>query len=179
VEKQELIGYEVGDCVLGTVLVATSERGVCAILMGDDAGDLVDDLCKRFPRAELIPGAVAPGHFRRVADFITSPRNGLDLPVDLRGGDFERRVWRALQDIPAGATQTYSEVAQRIGAPQSAKEVGEACAANPLAVAVPCHRVVRKDGGLAGYRWGVKRKRALLEREGARPAETADLFAGH
>lgn len=177
-EKQEMIGYEVGDCALGMVLVATTEHGVCAILLGDDAGELVHDLRRRFPHAELVPGVVAPEHFTRVADFIASPRGGLDLPLDMHGSDFEQRVWRALQEIPAGATQTYGEVAQRIGVPQSAKEVGEACAANTLAVAIPCHRVVRKDGGLAGYRWGVKRKRALLEREGARPAETADLFAG-
>jgi AraC family transcriptional regulator of adaptative response/methylated-DNA-[protein]-cysteine methyltransferase len=165
VEKQEMIGYEVGDCVLGTVLVATSERGVCAILMGDDAGDLVEDLRQRFPGAGLVPGAVAAEHFIKVVDFIASPKSGLDLPLDMRGSDFEQGVWRALQEIPAGATQTYGEVARRIGAPQAAKEVGEACAANPLAVAVPCHRVLRKDGGLAGYRWGVKRKRALLDLE--------------
>ena len=176
-EKQEMIGYEVGDCVLGTVLVATSERGVCAILMGDDAGDLVGDLRQRFPRAGLVPGAVVAEHFTKVVDFIASPKSGLDLPLDMRGSDFEQGVWRSLQEIPAGATQTYGEVARRIGAPQSAKEVGEACAANAIAVAIPCHRVLRKDGGLAGYRWGVKRKRALLEREGARLAETADLFA--
>jgi AraC family transcriptional regulator, regulatory protein of adaptative response / methylated-DNA-[protein]-cysteine methyltransferase len=179
VEKQEMIGYDVSNCVLGTVLVATSERGVCAILLGSDASKLVDDLRRRFPRAELIPGVVAPEHVAKVAELIASPQAALDLPLDLRGSDFERLVWRALREIPAGATQTYGEVAQRIGAPQSAKEVGEACAANPLAVAIPCHRVLRKDGGLAGYRWGVKRKRALLEREGARLAETADLFAGH
>jgi len=169
----------VGECVLGSILVAASGRGVCAILMGDDADDLVDDLRKRFPRAGLVAGAVAPERFARIMEFIASPRRGLDLPLDMSGSDFEQRVWRALQEIPAGSTQSYGEVAQRIGAPQAAKEVGEACAANPLAVAVPCHRVVRKDGGLAGYRWGVKRKRALIEREGVRLNTTADLFAGH
>jgi AraC family transcriptional regulator of adaptative response/methylated-DNA-[protein]-cysteine methyltransferase len=174
-----MIGYDVGGCALGALLVATSERGICAILLGDGANGLVEDLRQRFPRAELVPGMVAPEHFSRVADFIAAPRGGLDLPLDLRGSEFERRVWRALQEIPAGTTQTYGEVAQRIGAPQSAKEVGEACAANPLAVAVPCHRVVRKDGRLARYRWGVKRKRALLEREGARLDAMADLFEGH
>lgn len=177
-EKQEMIGYDVGDCVLGMVLVATSERGICAILMGEDADDLVDDLRQRFPGAELVPGVAAAEHFIEVVAFIASPRKGLDLPLDMRGTDFEQGVWRALREIPAGATQTYGEVARRIGAPQSAKEVGEACAANAIAVAIPCHRVLRKDGGLAGYRWGVKRKRALLEREGARLAETADLFEG-
>jgi AraC family transcriptional regulator, regulatory protein of adaptative response / methylated-DNA-[protein]-cysteine methyltransferase len=160
-----MIGYDVGDCALGAVLVATSQRGICAILLGDDADGLVEDLRQRFPQAELIPGAVAPDHLAKVVDFIASPRGGLDLPLDLHGSDFEQRVWGALQQIPAGSTQTYGEIARRIGAPQSAKEVGEACAANPLAVAVPCHRVVRKGGGLAGYRWGVSRKRALLDLE--------------
>lgn len=164
-EKQEMIGYDVGDCALGAVLVATSQRGLCAILLGDDADGLVEDLRQRFPRAELVPGIVAPEHFSRVADLIASPRTGLDLPLDMHGSDFEQRVWSALRQIPAGSTQTYGEIARRIGAPRSAKEVGEACAANPLAVAVPCHRVVRKGGGLAGYRWGVKRKRALLDLE--------------
>jgi AraC family transcriptional regulator of adaptative response/methylated-DNA-[protein]-cysteine methyltransferase len=101
----------------------------------------------------------------KVAAFVAEPAMGLAVPLDMRGNSFQQRVWRALREIPAGATRTYTDVAMRIGAPQSAKEVGEACAANTLAVAVPCHRVVRKDGGLAGYRWGVKRKRALLERE--------------
>ena len=176
---REMIGYEIGDCMLGAVLVATSERGVCAILIGDDADGLVRDLRARFPHAALAPSAVAPEHLAKVARLIASPRSGLDLPLDLRGSEFEQRVWRALQEIPVGATQTYGEVAQRIGAPQSAKEVGEACAANALAVAIPCHRVVRKDGGLAGYRWGVERKLALLKLEGARLGATADLFEGH
>jgi AraC family transcriptional regulator of adaptative response/methylated-DNA-[protein]-cysteine methyltransferase len=176
---EEMIGYEVGDCALGALLVATSARGVCAILLGDDAGELVRELRGSFPHAQLIPGVVALGHFAGVARLIAAPRSGLDLPLDVRGSDFERLVWRALREIPAGTTQTYGEVARRIGVPQAAKEVGEACAANALAVAVPCHRVLRKDGGLAGYRWGVKRKRALLEREGARLDATADLFEGH
>jgi len=179
VEKREMIGYELGASVLGTVLVATSERGVCAILLGDDGGELIADLRARFPDAMLVPGIVAPEHMTKVTGFMASPRASLDLPLDARGSEFQQSVWRALREIPAGVTQTYGEVAQRIGAPHAAKEVGEACAANPIAVAIPCHRVVRKDGGLAGYRWGVKRKRALLEREGARLAETADLFAGH
>jgi len=172
----EMIGYEIGGCMLGAVLVAASERGVCAILIGDDADGLVRDLRVRFPHAALTPSAVAPEHLAKVARLIASPRNGLDLPLDPRGTDFEQRVWRALQQIPAGATLTYGEVARRIGAPQSAKEVGEACAANPLAVAIPCHRVVRKDGSVAGYRWGVERKLALLKLEGARLGATADLF---
>ena len=174
--NQELIGYDLGACLLGTLLVATSERGVCAVLIGDDAGELVADLRDRFPDAALVPGAVAPGHVDRIASFIASPRSGLDLPLDPRGSEFEKRVWLALREIPAGSTQTYGEVARRVGVPHAAKDVGEACAANPLAVAIPCHRVLRKDGGLAGYRWGVKRKLALLRLEGARLGATPDLF---
>ena len=177
--NREMIGYDVGASVLGAVLVATSGRGVCAILLGNDPGELAEDLRQRFPQAELIPGAVAPDHLAKVVDFIATPRSGLDLPLDMHGSEFEQRVWRALQEISPGATQTYGEVARRIGAPQLAKEVGEACAANALAVAIPCHRVLRKDGGLAGYRWGVKRKRALLELEGARLDATEDLFESH
>src|SRR5262245_14830176 len=154
----ETIGYQLGECVLGTLLVAASERGVCAILLGDDAAPLVRDLHRRFPGARLAPAAVE--HWASVASFIASPKGSIDLPLDLRGTDFDQRVWRALQEIPAGTLQTYSEVARRVGAPRAAKEVGEACAANALAVVVPCHRVVRSDGTLAGYRWGAKRKLA-------------------
>jgi AraC family transcriptional regulator of adaptative response/methylated-DNA-[protein]-cysteine methyltransferase len=174
--NREMIGYEIGVCSLGKLLVATSEQGVCAILMGDDAGDLARDLQRRFPQAELILGAVPAGHFARVASHIAAPRSGLDLPLDLQGSEFRKRVWRALRAIPPGALQTYGEIARRVGAPRAAKEVGEACAANALAVAVPCHRVVRSDGTLAGYRWGAKRKLALLMLEGARLGATPDLF---
>lgn len=173
---KEMIGYHVGDCALGALLVATSDSGVCAILLGDSAAALVGDLQRRFPNAKLVPGVVAPAHVSQVAQLIAAPRAGLDLPLDLRGSDFERRVWQALREIPAGSLQTYGEIAQRVGAPRSAKEVGEACATNALAVAVPCHRVVRKDGTLAGYRWGAKRKLALLRLEGARLGPTPDLF---
>jgi AraC family transcriptional regulator of adaptative response/methylated-DNA-[protein]-cysteine methyltransferase len=175
-ETNEVIGYEIGDCALGTLLVATSERGLCAILIGDAAGQLARDLQRRFPRAELALGAVTTGYFARVAAFIASPGAGLDLPLDLRGSEFRQRVWHALRAIPAGTLQTYGEVARRVGAPRAAKEVGEACAANQLAVAIPCHRVVRSDGSPAGYRWGVKRKLALLKLEGARLGPTPDLF---
>lgn len=165
--------FSTGECVLGVVLVARSERGVCAILLGDDAGELARDLRHRFPQASLRD---ADPLVSKVAGFLAAPATGLDEPLDVRGSAFELRVWRALQEIPAGSTETYAEVARRIGAPQCAKEVGEACAANALAVAIPCHRVVRKDGGLGGYRWGIERKHALLRREGAREAATADLF---
>jgi AraC family transcriptional regulator of adaptative response/methylated-DNA-[protein]-cysteine methyltransferase len=155
--------FSTAPCVLGRVLVATGASGVCAILLGDDAGALLRDLRQRFPEARLREAATELTE--KIAAFIARPASGLDAPLELRGSEFQLRVWRALQEIPAGSTQTYGDVAERIGAPRSAKEVGEACAANPLAVAIPCHRVVRKDGGLAGYRWGVRRKRALLELE--------------
>jgi AraC family transcriptional regulator of adaptative response/methylated-DNA-[protein]-cysteine methyltransferase len=160
-------------CILGHVLVATTQRGVCAILLGDDPAALARDLRARFPdavleeaRSELEPLAA------KVASLMRDPAAGLDLPLDVRGSEFELRVWSALREIPPGSTRTYGEVAARIGAARAAKEVGEACAANVLAVAIPCHRVVRNDGGLAGYRWGVARKRALLRSEGS----MADLF---
>jgi len=158
----EEIVYSTGECFLGALLVATSSRGVCAILLNDHAAGLLRELHRQFPGAKPRDGLPLVD---KVAAFVAEPARGLDALLDMRGNAFQQRVWQALREIPAGATRTYTDVAVRIGAPQSAKEVGEACAANTLAVAVPCHRVVRKDGGLAGYRWGVKRKRALLERE--------------
>lgn len=174
--NQDLL-FSSAECVLGTVLVARSDRGVCAILLGDDAGLLARDLQQRFPRASLREAGpeLAP-LLAKVASFLAAPALGLDVPLDLRGTAFEQSVWRAVQEIPAGSTASYAEVARRLGPHVSAKDVGEACAANPLAVAIPCHRVVRTDGALAGYAWGVGRKRALLRREGARAAGTADLF---
>lgn len=160
------VRFAVGECSLGSILVAASERGVCAILMGDDPDALARDLQDRFPRANLIGGDAA---FERlvaqVIGFVEAPRVGLDLPLDVRGTAFQQRVWRALREIPAGATASYAEIAARVGSPGSVRAVAQACAANALAVAIPCHRVVRSDGGLSGYRWGVERKRALLERE--------------
>jgi AraC family transcriptional regulator, regulatory protein of adaptative response / methylated-DNA-[protein]-cysteine methyltransferase len=156
-----------GRCALGMVLVAQNERGVCAILLGDDPRRLERDLAACFPEASL--QQADNGLLEKVVSFIERPGDALDLALDLQGSEFEQRVWRALQDVPAGSTVAYGEIAARIGAPGAAKDVGEACAANRLAVAIPCHRVVRKDGGLAGYRWGVQRKRALLELERGRP----------
>ena len=170
--------FSIGSCVLGQVLVARSERGVCAILLGDDAAALARDLRRRFPQARE-GGAECGPLIAKVAAFIAQPSMGLDLPLDVQGSEFEQRVWKALQQIPAGSTESYGQVAVRIDAPWAAKEVGEACAANILAVAIPCHRVVHKDGGLAGYRWGIARKRALLRSERAPEApeaDTADLF---
>lgn len=165
------IRFAVGQCSLGAILVAATEHGVCAILMGDDPDALVRDLHDRFSRAELLGGDAAfERTVARVVGLVEQPRLGLDLPLDVRGTAFQQRVWQALRDIPAGATTTYTEIARRIGAPQSVRAVAGACAANALAVAIPCHRVVRLDGSLSGYRWGIERKRALLERE----ADTSD-----
>jgi AraC family transcriptional regulator of adaptative response/methylated-DNA-[protein]-cysteine methyltransferase len=160
------IHFAIGECSLGSILVARSERGVCAILLGDDPDGLARELQDRFPRATLIGGDAAfEDVVAKVVGLVEAPRLGLDLPLDVRGTAFQQRVWRALREIPAGSTVSYREVARRIGAPSSVRAVAHACAVNPLAVAIPCHRVVRSDGGLAGYRWGVERKLALLQRE--------------
>jgi len=160
------IRFAIGECSLGSILVAQSDRGVCAILMGDDPDELIRDLQDRFPRAKLIGG---DGEFEqlvaKVVGFVEAPGIGLDLPLDVRGTAFQQRVWQALSEIPVGETASYTDIANRIGSPKSARAVAQACAANTLAVAIPCHRVLRNDGGLSGYRWGVERKRALLEKE--------------
>jgi AraC family transcriptional regulator, regulatory protein of adaptative response / methylated-DNA-[protein]-cysteine methyltransferase len=162
------IRFAVGECSLGSILVAQSDKGVCAILLGDDPEALLRDLQDRFPKARLIGG---DGAFEqvvaRVVGFVEAPGIGLDLPLDVRGTAFQRRVWRVLRGIPAGTTASYAEIARRIGAPKSVRAVAGACAANPLAVAIPCHRVVRNDGALSGYRWGIERKRTLLAQEQA------------
>ena len=161
------IRFAVGQCSLGAILVAQSERGVCAILLGDDPHQLVCDLQDKFRRANLIGADHAFEQLiAKVVGFIEAPALGLDLPLDLRGTAFQERVWLALREIPVGSTASYAEIAQRIGAPKSYRAVAQACGANSLAVAIPCHRVVRSDGDLSGYRWGVDRKRQLLEREG-------------
>ncbi|WP_426688695.1 bifunctional DNA-binding transcriptional regulator/O6-methylguanine-DNA methyltransferase Ada [Rhodanobacter ginsengiterrae] len=160
------IRFAIGECSLGAILVAQSQRGVCAILLGDDPDVLAHDLQDRFPRAHLIGGDRDYEQLvAQVVGFIEAPALGLDLPLDVRGTAFQQRVWQALREIPAGSTASYSEIAARIGAPRAARAVAHACANNLLAVAIPCHRVVRNDGALSGYRWGVQRKRALLERE--------------
>ncbi len=160
------IRFAIGACALGAILVAQSERGICAILLGDDPDALARDLQDRFPRASLIGGDRGFEQLvATVVGFVEAPRIGLDLPLDVRGTAFQQRVWQALREIPAGHTASYTEIAQRIGAPKAVRAVAGACAANALAVAIPCHRVVRSDGGLSGYRWGVERKRALLDNE--------------
>lgn len=162
------IRFAIGECSLGAILVARSGRGVCAILLGDDPDALVRDLQDRFSQARLIGGdADFEQWVAQVVGFVETPQFGLGLPLDVRGTAFQQRVWQALRDIPAGHTASYADIAARIGAPKAARAVAQACAANALAVAIPCHRVVRNDGALSGYRWGVQRKRALLEREGA------------
>jgi AraC family transcriptional regulator of adaptative response/methylated-DNA-[protein]-cysteine methyltransferase len=160
------IRFAIGACSLGAILVAASDKGICAITLGDDPDALARDLQDRFPNAELHGGDAAfEQHVAGVVGLVEAPQLGLSLPLDIRGTAFQQRVWQALRDIPAGATASYTEIAQRIGAPKAVRAVAQACAANALAVAIPCHRVVRTDGSLSGYRWGVERKRALLERE--------------
>jgi AraC family transcriptional regulator of adaptative response/methylated-DNA-[protein]-cysteine methyltransferase len=162
------IRFAIGECSLGSILIAQRERGVCAILLGGDPDALTRDLRGRFPRSTPFGGdAELEGLVARVVGLVEAPGAGLDLPLDVCGTAFQRRVWQSLREIPAGVTATYTEIAGRIGAPSAVRAVAGACAANPLAVAIPCHRVVRSDGGLSGYRWGVERKRALLEREGS------------
>ncbi len=160
------IRFAIGECSLGSILVARSERGVCAILLGDDPDALARDLQDKFPRATLIGGDVGFEELvAKVVGFVEAPGLGLDLPLDVRGTAFQQRVWQALREIPPGSTASYTEIAARIGSPKAVRAVAHACATNALAVVIPCHRVVRNDGGLSGYRWGVERKRALLERE--------------
>jgi AraC family transcriptional regulator, regulatory protein of adaptative response / methylated-DNA-[protein]-cysteine methyltransferase len=167
----EEIKFAVGQTSLGAILVASSKQGVAAILLGDDADELVRNLQDRFPKAHLI-GADRnyEALVARVIGFIEIPRIGLDLPLDVRGTAFQQRVWQALREIRVGETVCYAEIARRIGSPKAARAVAAACAANTLAVAIPCHRVVRNDGSFSGYAWGVERKRALLDREASRKA---------
>jgi AraC family transcriptional regulator of adaptative response/methylated-DNA-[protein]-cysteine methyltransferase len=146
--------------------VAQTAKGVCAILLGDDADALVRDLQDRFPKATLVGGDAAfEQTVAKVIGFVEKPALGLDLPLDVRGTVFQQRVWAALRQIPIGSTASYAEIASRIGEPNGARAVARACGANALAVAIPCHRVVRTDGSLSGYRWGVSRKKSLLTRE--------------
>ncbi|MBV9563946.1 MAG: bifunctional DNA-binding transcriptional regulator/O6-methylguanine-DNA methyltransferase Ada, partial [Bradyrhizobium sp.] len=162
----EEIRFAVGQTCLGAIVVASSRKGVAAILLGDDADELVRDLQDRFPKARLI-GADRDyeAMMAHVVGLVEAPELGRDLPLDVRGTAFQQRVWQALQEIPVGATCSYAEIAQRIGAPKAIRAVAGACAANNLAVAIPCHRVVRNDKAISGYAWGVERKRTLLERE--------------
>jgi AraC family transcriptional regulator of adaptative response/methylated-DNA-[protein]-cysteine methyltransferase len=162
----EEIHFAVGQTSLGAILVASSKKGVAAILLGEDPDQLIRNLQDRFPKAALIG---ADGDYEalvaRVVGFVEAPGLGLDLPLDVRGTAFQQRVWQALREIPVGSTVSYAEIARRIGHPKAVRAVAGACAANNIAVAIPCHRVVRNDGALSGYAWGVERKRELIHRE--------------
>ena len=160
------VSFATGNSNLGIVLVARSARGVCAILIGSEAGELIADLGARFPENTLVPDErKLQGDLDRVSRFIENPEAGLNLDLDIYGTPFQRRVWDALCAIPSGRTVTYAALAHRIGEPDAVRAVANACAANALALAIPCHRVIRSDGTISGYRWGVERKRALLARE--------------
>ena len=165
---KEEVRFAVGQCSLGAVLVGATEKGICAITLGDDAEDLLRDLQARFPQATLIGGdAQFESTVANVVALVETPARGLDLPLDIRGTAFQRRVWEALRAIPSGTTAPYADIAELIGSPQAVRAVAGACASNNIAVAIPCHRVVRKSGALTdgGYRWGIARKQALLARE--------------
>jgi AraC family transcriptional regulator of adaptative response/methylated-DNA-[protein]-cysteine methyltransferase len=162
----EHLTFALGTCSLGTLMVARNAGGICAVLLGDSRADVMDELELRFPHAAIIEGDHrATRLLNKVTALVESPNTAIDLPLDMRGTDFQQRVWRALRDIPAGSTASYAEIARRIGAPDAVRAVAQACAANRLAIVIPCHRVVRSDGALSGYRWGVERKRMLLQQE--------------
>ena len=162
------IRFAAGECNLGSIVVGASEKGICAILLGDDPQLLVEELQNHFPAADLVGGdSKFENWVAQVIGFVDDPSIGLGLPLDIRGTAFQQRVWRALCEIPVGSTATYAEMAMKIGAPGASRAVASACGANRLAVAIPCHRVIRQDGSVSGYRWGVQRKKALLAREKA------------
>ncbi len=162
------IHYAIGQCSLGRVLVAATDKGVCAITLGDDPEELVKDLRRRFPKADILKANADFAHLvAKVVAHIETPATDLGLPLDIRGTVFQQKVWQALREIPAGSTASYAEIAQRIGSPKAVRAVAGACAANSIAVAIPCHRVLHRDGSLSGYRWGVARKRSLLQKEKA------------
>ena len=160
------IRYAGGQSSLGPFVAATSDHGLAMLEFGDRSEAMMQALQQRFPDAEIVEDSAAlRDTLARAAELIDHPQGGCDLALDLRGSTFELRVWNALREIPAGATASYGEIAARLGVPREAREVAEACAANCVAVAVPCHRVVKKDGSISGYRWGVARKRTLIARE--------------
>ncbi|MEN0036884.1 MAG: methylated-DNA--[protein]-cysteine S-methyltransferase [Cellvibrio sp.] len=160
------ISFAVDKCSLGNILVAQSEHGICALLLGDEPQILIDDLQQRFPKATLVAGnADLKKNLQQIINLVEKPQGNISLPLDIRGTLFQQRVWQALQQIPAGETRSYSEIAEAIGSPKAVRAVAGACAANAIAVIIPCHRVVRSDGNLSGYRWGTERKKTLLQRE--------------
>ncbi|WP_331280873.1 methylated-DNA--[protein]-cysteine S-methyltransferase [Litchfieldella xinjiangensis] len=160
------IRFALGECSLGSILVAASEKGICAISLGGDPELLLQEFQDRFANADLLHGGKDfDAWVSQVVGFVEAPDIGLSLPLDIRGTAFQQRVWQAMTEIPVGATLSYAALAERIGSPKSVRAVARACASNTIALAIPCHRVVRSDGSLSGYRWGVEKKRALLERE--------------
>lgn len=161
-----VLSYAVADCELGKVLVARTAKGVCSVLLGDNAGELATDLADRFPQCTLVSsGAVVKNDIAKVLRYLAKPSGGLRLTLDMHGTPFQRRVWEKLKAIAVGRTVRYTELAKWIGPFANPRAVAGACAANPIALAIPCHRVVRTDGDLAGYRWGLERKRTLVEKE--------------
>ena len=164
-----MVEYELGSCSLGCVLVAISQKGVCAIALGDEPAQLVEWLRQKYPHAvKGSDNAVLLSRLQQVLNFAEWPESGLKMTLDMDGTDFQKRVWQALQTVPPGQTQSYSDIAQKIGKPAAVRAVASACAANSLALAVPCHRIVRQDGNISGYRWGVERKKLLLQNEARR-----------
>jgi AraC family transcriptional regulator, regulatory protein of adaptative response / methylated-DNA-[protein]-cysteine methyltransferase len=162
----EIVSYGIGECALGKVLIARSASGVCAIVLGDHREELETDLAARFPRARRVANSAAVDNdLAKVIRFVDEPAEGFHLPLDMRGTPFQRRVWKKLRAIRVGRTVSYSELARWVGPLTSPRAVASACAANPIAIAVPCHRAVRSNGELAGYRWGIARKRKLIRRE--------------
>jgi len=160
------VRFAIAPSTLGWVLVAATEQGICAIYLGETPAALTEHLHRRFPQAQLRSDDPTSATWAaQVLAFIEAPRGGLSLPLDIQGTQFQQRVWAALQEIPLGTTRSYTEIAIQIGTPTAARAVARACASNPLAVAIPCHRVICSNGDLSGYRWGVERKRMLLARE--------------
>ncbi|HZJ95079.1 MAG TPA: methylated-DNA--[protein]-cysteine S-methyltransferase [Thiopseudomonas sp.] len=164
--QSTVIEFSIIEDDFASILVATTERGVCAVVLGDTATEVLADLQKRLPKAQLINNnqALAP-LLKNITDFLAAPLTPFDFPLDIQGSAFQKRVWAILQSIPVGKTLSYSEIAERLNNPKAVRAVANACAANPLALVIPCHRVLRSDGGISGYRWGVERKRALLAKE--------------
>jgi len=170
----EEIAFATGETELGAVLIARSSVGVCSIIMGSDGDELSNDLAERFPESKLVrDNAKLADDLHQVQRFIETPALGLDVAFDVRGTPFQRRVWTVLLGVPAGSTITYAALASRIGERDAVRAVARACAENAIALGIPCHRVIRSDGTLSGYRWGVERKRALLAREGASSIATS------
>ncbi len=164
---REILHYAAGTCFLGKVLIASSEKGVCAIVFGDTVAPLVDAVQAMFPHCQLKNGGNAKDFLPLVQDHIAHPDHSPEYPLDVRGTPFQKKVWKELRRIPCGKTSTYRKMAERLGNPKAARAVGSACARNPLSITIPCHRAVRSDGSLANYAWGVERKRALQEQEAA------------